>query len=101
MTIMRDEYHCAREFLQGLLENLERGNVEIVRRLIEDEDVCGLQHQASDEHASALATAETFDGLAKLIARKEEFRGVAGDVKNVPLVNDSIRVRRESAMQCE
>ena len=49
------------ELGQALLEHLERRDVEVVGRLVEDQQVGGLQHQARDEDARLLAAREAAD----------------------------------------
>ena len=69
---MGDEDESARKFEERLLEDFERGDVEVVGGLVEDKDVGGLQHEAGDEDAGALAAAEPLDGLVELLAGEEE-----------------------------
>ena len=45
ITIVRDEYHTAREFFDRFLERTERLHIEIVGRLIENQDIRSRQEQ--------------------------------------------------------
>ena len=47
MPVVRHEDEGAGKFEKGFLEDLERRDVEVVRRLVEDEQVGGLEHQAA------------------------------------------------------
>ncbi len=98
---MRDQHQGAGEVEQCFLKNLERGNVEVVGRLVEDEDVGGLEHQASDQDTRAFPATEPFDGLIELLAREEEPGRVACDMNNPILIHNRIGIGCESAAQGE
>ena len=53
---MGDAYHRARILLQVLLQPVDRFSVEVVGRLVEQQDVGVLQQQSAQRHASAFAT---------------------------------------------
>jgi hypothetical protein len=101
VAVVGDEDERSLELEQGFFEDLEGGDVEVVGGLVEHEQVGGLQHEARDEDAAALAAAEALDGLVELVAGEEELRGVAGDVDDAILVDDGVGVRREGAAQGE
>ena len=98
---MGDEDERALEFEEGFFEDLEGGNVEIVGGLVEQEDVGGLEHEAGDEDAGALASAEAADGLVELLGGEEKTIGPGGDVNDAILEDDGIGVRGEGAAQGE
>ncbi len=56
---MDDGQHRAREGGHGLLEAAARGDVQVVDRLVEQEKVAALGHQAGQRQAGPLAKAET------------------------------------------
>ena len=71
-TIVRDNDSCAVESLDGLLQHVFRGHVEVVGRLVEDEQVDRLQQQANHSQTAALATAEHFYFLFIILAAKHK-----------------------------
>ena len=86
---------------ESFLENFERGDIEVVGGLVEDEDVGWLQHEAGNKHAGALASAEAGDGLVELFAGEEEAGCVAGDVDDAILVDDGVGIGCEGAAESE
>ena len=101
ITVVGDEDERALEFEQSFFEDLEGGNVEVVGGLVEEEDVGGLKHEAGDEDAGALASAEAADGLVELLGGEEKTVGPGGDVDDAVLKDDGIGVRGEGAAQGE
>jgi len=74
VPVVRDQDQRPAELEQALLEDLQRRDIQIVGRLVQEEDVGGLEHQLSDLDARLLAAGEAPDGLDQLLAREEEFR---------------------------
>ena len=69
---MRDDEHCAAVFEQGFLEKLFRRVVEVVCRLVEDEEV-GLREQHFEESdAGFFAAGEHGYLFMYLVAGEEE-----------------------------
>ena len=58
---MRHQHQRAGKFGEAVFQHFERGDVEIVGRLVEQQQVGGLQHQARDQHARLLAAREAGD----------------------------------------
>jgi hypothetical protein len=58
--------------LERVLEHLDGLDVEVVRRLVEDEAVGPVDHQAEEGEARALAAAQRADGAAHLLVVEEE-----------------------------
>jgi hypothetical protein len=52
---VRHEQHRSRETVERALELFDRGDVEVVRRLIEDETVHSSSREQSNQHARPLA----------------------------------------------
>ena len=98
---MGDEDERALEFEESFFEDLEGGNVEVVGGLVEEQDVGGLKHEARDEDAGALASAEAADGLVELLGGEEKTVGPGGDVDDAILEDDGIGVWGEGAAQGE
>ena len=53
---MAHQHEGAGELEQGLLENIERRDVEVVGGLIEDEQVGRLEHHPGEDDPGALAS---------------------------------------------
>ncbi len=98
---MGDEDERARELDQGVLEHLESGNVEVVGRLVEDEQVRRLQHETRDQDARLLATREAAHRRLELLGPEEEALGPARHVHLAPLVDDGVTFGRERALEAE
>ncbi len=101
ITVVGDQDERALEFEQGFFEDLEGGNVEVVGGLVEQENVGGLKHEARDEDAGALASAEAADGLVELLGGEEKTVCPGGDVDDAILEDDGVGVRCEGAAQGE
>ncbi len=84
---MSDQDQRAGKLEQILFEDFERGNVEVVGGLVEQQHIGGLEHEFGDEHAGALAAGEVADRLVELFAGEEEARGPTGDVNGAALVD--------------
>ena len=77
---MADEEHRAGIRLQQLLEQLERVDVEVVGRLVEDEHVGRQREQAREQHAVALAARERAQRRVGARRREQEVGEVAHHV---------------------
>ena len=99
IAVVRDEHERAGEVEQVLFEDFERGDVEVVGGLVEQQNVGGLEHELGDEHARPFAAGEIADRLVELLAGKEEARGPTGDVNGAALVDDAVAFRGEGAAQ--
>src|SRR4051812_36057364 len=87
---MRHQNQRAPKFEQTFFQYLQGRDVEVVGRLIEQQDIGGLEHQIGDENARALATREPAYGLVELVAREKEACRPGGDVNGAVLVEDGI-----------
>ena len=85
---MGDQHQRAAKFEQALLQDFERGNIEIVGRLIQQQQVGGLEHQLRNEHPRSLAAGEVRDRLVELLAGEEKARCPGGDVDDAVLIDD-------------
>src|SRR5438128_11680731 len=52
---MTDQHQGPRELREAVLQHLQRRNVEVVGRLVEQEDICRLEHELGDAEACLLA----------------------------------------------
>ena len=98
-AIVGDEDERAGELGEALLEHLERRDVEIVGGLVEQQQVGGLEHEAGEVHAGALAAREPRHRQRELLGPEEEALGPGGDVQRAPLVDDAVGLGRERAAQ--
>ncbi len=96
---MGDEHEAAVELGQAVLENLQRWDVEIVRRLVEDQHVDGLAHQARDQDPGLLAARQAADGHLELLGSEEKALGPRGDVDAAALEGHGIALGRQRAAQ--
>ena len=75
------------------------GDVEVVRRLVEDQQVGRPEHQAGDQDAGLLAAGEARDGGVELLGAEEEALGPGGDVDRAVLVDDRVPLGRQRPAQ--
>src|SRR6185312_3372967 len=66
------EQERALERAQGVLERLARLEVEVVRRLVEDQDVRARRHEDRQRQPPALAAAQAVERLLGLLAAEQE-----------------------------
>jgi hypothetical protein len=65
---VRNQHQRSAELEQAVFQNLEGGNVEIIRGLIQQQHIGGLQHQLGNEHPRPLASGKPLDGLVELFS---------------------------------
>ncbi len=53
---MGDQHKGAAEFEQALFKDLQRRNVEVIRRLIQQQQIGRLEHELRDQNARAFAS---------------------------------------------
>ena len=88
---MRDGQDRAVEVVERALQHLDRGDVEVVGRLVEDEEVRLGQHQPGDLEAALLAAAQLADrGEGVLVAEQEPLQDA-----DRPLLADRPQRRHE------
>ena len=73
-AVVRDDEHAAREVLQILLQSLQREDVEVVGRLVEDEEVGAGDEDRAEIETTQLSSAELLDGGVLALGREEEAR---------------------------
>ena len=59
--VVRHKDERSGKFQQALLEHVERGNIQIVRRLVQEQEIGRLEHQAGDEQAGLFPAGQTGD----------------------------------------
>src|SRR5262249_55525127 len=70
-----------------------------VGRLIEEEDIGGLQHELSDKYASSFSAGKTSNQTTKIFTTKKKASRPSRDVDDAILINDGIAVQRESTTE--
>src|SRR5205807_2080221 len=70
-------------------------DVEVVRRLVEDEDVRGTREEAREQQSIALTARERFDRRPGALRREEEIAQIADDVLARSVELDEITAGRD------
>ena len=76
-----------------------KGRIKEAGRLIEEQDVGGLEHQPGDEHARLFAAREATHGHLELLGPEEEPLGPRGDVGGSALPCHHVPLRSERPAQ--
>ncbi len=69
VTVVADDHDRALELAQGVFQRFAGPEVEMIRRLIQDEHIDARGHQPSQARPAAFAAAEFLDRLIDLISR--------------------------------
>src|SRR5687768_13073652 len=72
LAVMADENHRTIIFLKGVLERLDRLDVEMIGRLIENQQVRFCEHDHRKRHPCTLTAGETRSTALHFIPRKPE-----------------------------
>jgi len=67
VAIVRYQYQRARKVEQILFKDFERGNIQIVGRLVEQQNIRRLQHQFCDQHSRPFAARQIAHWLIELL----------------------------------
>jgi len=94
-----DEDEGARELEQALLEDLEGRDVEVVRRLVEEQQVGRLEHQPGEHRAGLLAAGEPAHRGLELLGAEEEALRPPGHVHAAPLEDDRVAVGSQRPLE--
>ena len=70
--VVTDEEHGPLVVLERLLEHLLGGNVQVVRRLVEHQQIGGLEHHAAERDTPLLAAAQVPNFFLHVVALEEE-----------------------------
>src|SRR5205823_1139269 len=76
VAIVADDEQRPLVLAQRILERLAGGDVEVVGRLVEDEDVAREEHDLRHREPAALATREPLDDPEGVVAKEAELRQV-------------------------
>src|SRR5450756_569435 len=90
IPVVRHEDDGAREVREAVLEDLKRREVEVVRGLVEDEQVRLLQHEPREEQPALLAAREATHLHVLLLLLEQEPVEVAPDVDERAAVIDVV-----------
>src|SRR5438876_423134 len=99
VAVVGDKHEAAFEFCEAVFQDLQRRDVEVVRGLVEDQQVGGLAHQARDEDPRLLAARQPAHRHLELLGTEEKAFGPRGDVDGAALEGDGVAVGREGAPQ--
>ena len=69
---MRDDDDRAREVKDGFLQDVLRADVEVVRRLVEDKEVCGAKEELDKGYTTTLTPTEDGDLLLRLLTAEHK-----------------------------
>src|SRR5262249_29866230 len=75
-TVMTDDHSAACEILQRLLQRAERIHVEIVRRLVQKQDVSAFLQHPRKMYTVPLPTGQIADSLLLIASRKVKSRHI-------------------------
>ena len=90
VPVVRHEDDGAREVREAVLEHLQRREVEVVRGLVEDEEVRLPQHEPGEEEPALLAAREAAHLHVPLLLLEEEPVEIAPDVDEGAAVLDVV-----------
>ena len=85
---MTDDNQRARVFDQAFFQNLQRLDIEVVGRFVEDQQVAGLREQSCEDDAVAFATGNRLDGRHRALRGKQEALEVANDMALLAVQHD-------------
>ena len=92
VPVVRHQHQRAGELRQAVFQHLQGRDVQVVGRLIQDQQVGGLEHQAGDQDPRLLAAGEAGQGPIELVGGEQKALGPAGDVNGVSLVHHRLAV---------
>ena len=84
---------------QVFFQNLQRGNVQIVGGLVQQQHVGRLQHQLGNQHPRPLAATEIAHRLIQLLAGKQEAGRPTGHMHHPALVQNRVALWSQGAAQ--
>ena len=100
IAVVRHQDQGAVVGFEQFLQLLQRVHVEVVGRLVEDQEIGGLGQRPRQQQAVALAARQGGDGLLQLGFLEQEVLGVGGDVHGPAAHQDGVAAaRRQSVPQ--
>ncbi|MNJ46401.1 hypothetical protein D3C77_415290 [compost metagenome] len=94
IAVVRHQDQGAVVAFEQLFQLLQRVHVEVVGRLVEDQQIGGLGQGARQQQAVALAARQGGDGLLQLGFLEQEVLGVGGDVHGAAAHQDAVAAAR-------
>ena len=77
IAVMADQQHGAVKIIEQFLQQVERFDIEIIGRLIENEQVCRLRHQTGEQQARLLPARKRGDRAAHLLFGEQKILQIA------------------------
>ena len=96
---MRHQHQRAGKIEEIFFQNFERRNIEVVGRLIEQQNIRRLQHQFCNQYPRPLAAGEIPHRLVQLLAGKQEACGPTCHMHLASLMHHRVAFRSQSAAQ--
>ncbi len=78
--VVGDEDDSAVELLQGLVEGVDRFEIQVVGGFVEDQDVRLEEHEAAEDQTGRFATGESFGGLEGVFTGEEHLTEEAAEL---------------------
>jgi hypothetical protein len=69
---MGHQHERTGEFQQAIFQHFEGWNIQVVGRLIENEQVCGLEHESGDEEPCLFTAGQFRHGEIQLFGTEEK-----------------------------
>ena len=66
------KHECAGKFQQAIFQHFEGRDIQIIGRLVENEQVCGLEHEPGDEEPCLLTAGQPRHRKIELLWSKEK-----------------------------
>src|SRR5687767_9507362 len=94
-AVVADDDRAACEVEERVLERAQRVDIEVVRRLVEQEQVAAGLQELGEVHAVAFAAREVADALLLILAAEVERRGVGPRVARPPADHHGVLTLRD------
>src|SRR5207302_8500401 len=98
-AVMGHQYESAGKVSKAFFEYLQRPDVQIIGRLVQQQDVGGLEHEPGQKNARLLAAGQIADGQFQLLLAKEETPGPGCDVIRPAPIEHHLGIGRKSLTQ--
>jgi len=99
VPVVANEHQGAGELEQGLLQDFQRRDVEVVRGLVEDEQVGRLEHHPGENDPGALASREAGHRDLELRGIEEKALRPRRDMERSPAVDHAVPLGRERRLR--
>src|SRR6266545_580777 len=96
-TVMCDEHQGARKVHKAFLQHLQGWDVEVIGRLVENQEIGGLEHESGDEESSLLTPRKPMDRQFQLVGAEEEPLSPRHHLDGTVSIDDRIAFRSQGA----